>query len=224
MESSISGKRGTLLIIAFAFLFVTALCSVSVGLVFGKYYNLSNTFGYPDITNDLIQNLRDNVSDPVPIVVTPLSSFNLSYLAINILGIKLNLNFSADADLVVLGRRNWPPTLEEYEAVSVIAENVALNPLNRSSTLRSCHGEILFLGYYAKNQSIIGKNSTLFIGTDITEEGECVGTGFSGIAAGVLLAAVGATSLLVGAVMAAIVFVDRWRHPGAAQGYRTLPR
>jgi hypothetical protein len=83
----------------------------------------------------------------------------------NILGIKLNLNFSADADLVVLGRRNWPPTLEEYEAVSVAAENVALNPLNRTSTLRSCHGEILFLGYYAKNQTVIGKNSTLFIGT-----------------------------------------------------------
>jgi hypothetical protein len=59
---------------------------------------------------------------------------------------------------------------------------------------------------------------------DITEEEECVGTGFSGIAAGVLLAAVGATSLLIGAVMAAIVFVDRWRNPGASQGYRTLPR
>jgi hypothetical protein len=85
MESSISGKRGTLLVIALAFLLVTALCTVSVGLLFGKYYNLSNTFGYPDITNDLIQNLRDNVSDPVPIVVTPLSSFNLSYLAMYVI-------------------------------------------------------------------------------------------------------------------------------------------
>lgn len=57
---------------------------------------------------------------------------------------------------------------------------------------------------------------------DITDESECVGTGFSGIAAGVLLASVGATSLLIGLVLAAVLFVDRWRNPGAAQGYRTL--
>lgn len=49
-----------------------------------------------------------------------------------------------------------------------------------------------------------------------------MGTGFSGIAAGVLLAAVGATSLLIGGVLAVVVLVDRWRNPGASQGYRTL--
>jgi hypothetical protein len=114
---------------------------------------------------------RKNLSRPLSEFATIFDYYNemlIQWLVLahrNILGIKLNLNFSADADLVVLGRRNWPPTLEEYEAVSVAAENVALNPLNRTSTLRSCHGEILFLGYYAKNQTVIGKNSTLFIGT-----------------------------------------------------------
>lgn len=64
-------------------LFVTtALCVVCVGLIFGKYYNMSNTFGYPDITTDLVQSIRDNTTDPVAILVAPQSSEHISYLAV----------------------------------------------------------------------------------------------------------------------------------------------
>lgn len=95
MESSVSTKRKPLLSIAIGLLVVTVVCTVTVGLVFGKYYNLSNTFGYRDITGDLIQGLRDNVTDPVPITVTAKPFGDLSYLAMCV-NITFPLTFSSE--------------------------------------------------------------------------------------------------------------------------------
>lgn len=82
MTTVITEKRKTLLGFVAGLLVLAVGCGVAVGFLFGKYYNVSNTFGYRDVTDELVGSLADNTTDLAGISVFPLSAANISYLVV----------------------------------------------------------------------------------------------------------------------------------------------